>query len=1524
LSLKDFKALRLSLASPEQIESWSYGEVTKPETINYRRLRPERDGLFCEAIFGPTKDWQCACGKYKHIRFRGVVCERCGVEVTRSSVRRERMGHIRLAAPVAHIWYTRRVPSYLGLLLDVSRRNMDRVLYFAQYVITHVDEDARTKTLRRLDDDLLREKTRLERATTDKIAEINLRLEEAHENLQRRRKQREEELEEKEAALSDAVTNEVRLMQGRLEVLVGKAAPETLQPTFYESPLVEAGQVVDRAYLARPQELAATRLDEIKDQIRQETEDVALVISAEEEQLRYEAGQATDILNERLAQQMQELEAEVDEQKEELRNLKSMTFLTESRYHELNDHWGNVFEAKMGAEAFFDICKEIDLEALSKELRATMRTTRSKQMKKKATKRLRVIESLRKSNNRPDWMILTILPVIPPELRPMIQLDGGRFATSDLNDLYRRVVNRNNRLKRLLELGAPDVIVRNEKRMLQEAVDSLIDNSRRGKAVSARGRRPLKSLSDYLKGKQGRFRRNLLGKRVDYSGRSVIVIGPELALHQCGLPKSMALELFQPFVINRLVEYNYAINVKGAKRIIEQQRPEVWEVLEEVVRDRPVLLNRAPTLHRLGIQAFEPVLVDGDAIQIHPLVCAAFNADFDGDQMAVHVPLSKRAVTEARDLMLSTRNLLKPASGEPIVGPQKDMVLGCFYMTMEREEPGEHLSTFGDMEEVRFAYELGKVRLHQYIRLRFRSWIEQEPLDYLDLSDEVKEALTQTSIKTVGQLLDLQANGNLPKATGLDAQDEQEIQDMLEAVGYRPEDRGDSPYLQTTVGRVIFNLILPAQLRFVDDTMDKGKLQYLVGECYNRMGMDSTAKLVDDIKAIGFRFATKSGTSIAVSDITVPAEKAVIIKLIQDEVNRVEHQYRRGLITEDEQYMRTVELWTKATDDITTAVAKNLDAEGPIRVMAVSGATKGGFTPIRQLAGMRGLMADPAGRIIALPIRSNFREGLTALEYFISTHGARKGLADTALRTADAGYLTRRLVDVAQDVIIDAEDCGTRSGIWITQEDAKKMGQSMYERVLGRVAAGNVVNTETGEIIVSTGEMIEEEQAEAIQKQGIEQVYVRSPLTCALRHGMCATCYGRDLARGGLIKVGEAVGIIAAQSIGEPGTQLTLRTFHTGGVAGASDITHGLPRVQELFEARIPKGEAVVSDIDGRLELHQQDGIRVLKVINAEILTDEYAVPKNYRVLVENEQSVIEGDVVAQYGERTIKATNAGRVFIESPAVLITPTDSSYPVEYPIPANYKAIVEDGQSIKEGDPLAQYGVHQVTAGTAGTVAVRPQTTVYVRNERRDEREYEIATTARLRIDPGTRVRAGEQLTEGSINPNRLLRIKGREAAQVYLLTEIQQVYRSQGVNISDKHIEVIIRQMTSKVRVAQSGDTELLPGEMVNRLTFQDINSEITRAGGQRATARPVLLGITKAALNTESFLSASSFQHTINVLAGAAIEGKVDGLHGLKENVIIGKLIPAGTGYRRHNRSGEEERSMRTPLMSSGMGGAGD
>jgi DNA-directed RNA polymerase subunit beta' len=1069
-----------------------------------------------------------------------------------------------------------------------------------------------------------------------------------------------------------------------------------------------------------------------------------------------------------------------------------MQFLNETQYRDLADRWGHIFEAAMGAEALRDICVDLDLNKLARELRTQIRNTRSKQVRKKAVKRLRVVESLRKSNNRPEWMILTVLPVIPPDLRPMVQLDGGRFATSDLNDLYRRVINRNNRLKRLLELGAPDVIVRNEKRMLQEAVDSLIDNSRRGKAVSSRGRRQLKSLSDMLKGKQGRFRRNLLGKRVDYSGRSVIVIGPELELHQAGLPKGMALELFRPFVIQKLVEYNYANNVKGAKRIVEQQRPEVWEVLEEVIHTRPILLNRAPTLHRLGIQAFEPVLVEGNAIQIHPLVCTAFNADFDGDQMAIHIPLSNKAVQEARELMLSTRNLLLPANGKPIVGPTKDMVLGVYYLTMAKDDQLGEGKVFADIDEVALAYALNKVALHAKVK--------------------------------VMRVTDRHSSRKHP--------------------------------VETTAGRALFNQVLPDELRYVNDVLDKGKLQDLVGTCYQKLGSEATAKLVDDVKSIGFKYATKSGTTIAVSDITVPKAKQEILDQVTQQVTKIEQQYRRGLITEDEQYVKTVELWTQATDDVTEAVRASIDSLSPIRIMADSGATKGGFQPIRQLAGMRGLMADPSGRIIPLPIRSNFREGLTALEYFISTHGARKGLADTALRTADAGYLTRRLVDVAQEMIVNQIDCGTTAGQWIREDSSRSIGEPLADRIAGRLAAAKIVHPTTGEIMVDRNQTIEEDQAAAIVKAGVTEVYVRSPIMCELEHGICASCYGRDLARGGLVKVGEAVGIIAAQSIGEPGTQLTLRTFHTGGVAGVEDITHGLPRVQELFEARNPKGEAIIADIDGRVELlTTEDGGRVLKVIFSEMREDVHEIPGNWAIQV----------------------------------------------------------EDGEDIPARTRLAKRGDKEVLAEHNGKVQ-RDGNKVIVRWEFRDEREYEVASAARLRAESGDVVVAGQQVTEGSQNPNRILRILGREACQVYLVEEVQRVYRSQGVSIHDKHIELIVRQMTSKVRITSTGDSDYLPGELIDRLKFQRMNDQLIAAGKRPASGRPILLGITKAALNTDSFLSASSFQHTINVLAQAAIEGKRDELYGLKENVIIGKLIPAGTGYstrRLHDdekeTSGEEK-----------------
>ncbi len=1388
MEVKEFNALRISLASPEEILSWSYGEVTKPETINYRRLRPEKGGLFCEAIFGPTKDYQCYCGKYKGIRYKGIVCEKCGVEVTRSSVRRERMGHIELAAPVAHIWYTRRVPSYLGLLLDISRRDLDRVLYFAQYVITKVDEEARQRALRRIEEEYIEERDRLGEETHKRIEEIRSTLKVKIEELEERKKAIRQRLEEEMAAVTEEVMEEAKALQGRLEGLMGQAADAPLVFSPSEAVIVKRGEIVTLDHLKLLNEVVQRKLSQIQASLEERWKDERALIDGEIDNLRYASEKEIEELRAGLLREVEALRAKMEAERQEVEGLAPLQFLDEARYRELKSKWGNVFKAGMGAEALYEIVQGLDLDAMAEELWKEIRTTGSRQRRKKAIKRLRVVEAFRKSGNRPEWMFLKVLPVIPPDLRPMVQLDGGRFATSDLNDLYRRVINRNNRLKRLLKLEAPEVIIRNEKRMLQEAVDSLIDNSRRGAAVSRRGLRELKSLSDILRGKQGRFRRNLLGKRVDYSGRSVIVIGPHLKMHQCGLPREMALELYKPFVISKLVKYNYASNIRSAKRLIERQRPEVWEVLEEVVKERPVLLNRAPTLHRLSIQAFEPVLVEGKAIQIHPLICAAFNADFDGDQMAVHVPLSKEAVKEARELMLSTKNMLKPANGEPIVGPTKDMVLGCYYLTMEKEGCRGEGKVFSDPNEVILAYELGKVDLHAKIK-----------------------------------------------------------------AGWLTDEKGE--FLETTVGRVIFNQVLPEELRFVNDVMDKGKLQDLVAKCYQRMSLEEMAKVLDELKALGFKYATRSGITIAVNDLVVPETKGQLLERAAKEVSEVERQYRRGLLTEDEKYAKVVELWTKATDDVTEAVAQSLDDYSPVKVMAVSGATKGGFQPIRQLAGMRGLMADPSGRIIPMPIRSNFREGLSAIEYFISTHGARKGLADTALRTADAGYLTRRLVDVAQDVIINAEDCGTTAGIWIRKSDDVG-GQTMAERILGRVAAKPVVDPRTGEIIVDRNEMIEKEHVEAIEEAGIEEVYVRSPLTCELRYGICAKCYGSDLGWGGLVKVGTAVGIIAAQSIGEPGTQLTLRTFHTGGVAGVMDITHGLPRVEELLEARKhPKGEAIISEIDGVVEIEREGEWRHLRVVDTEIHRDEYDVPGNWKVLVKDGDEIADGTPIAKRGERVMIAKKGGKVLRKDRHIVV--------------------------------------------------------VY---EKRQERRYDVPATMPLEVEDGQRVKAGQRLTAGVKNPRDLLRIVGREGTQLYLLSEVQKVYRSQGVNINDKHFEIIIRKMMDKVQVISSGDTEFLPGDLVNRLEFAEVNAKIAAQGGKQATARPVLLGITQAALSTESFLSAASFQNTIGSLADAAIRGAVDELHGLKENVILGKLIPAGTGFRA--KGNEESIKEKIALMS--------
>jgi DNA-directed RNA polymerase subunit beta' len=1387
VEVNDFSAIRISLASPEEIRSWSYGEVTKPETINYRTLRPERDGLFCERIFGPTKDWECYCGKYKRVRYKGVTCEKCGVEVAPARVRRERMGHIELASPVSHIWYVKGVPSRLGLLLDITPRNLERVLYFAQYIISHIDEDARRRALARLEKEYSLKAERSREEGAGRIEAIEAGRDEELSRIAEEETRQYQALEEQLAARTDEVMTEARVLQSELEEKLGKKPPASRSLSFAPDPLVGEGEIISAEHLARLNQLVQDRLNQIEEKVRQGQAEAQQSTEARREEVRYTAQAAVEAIQAEIDEQIAAMRDEIQADIDDLRSLREQELISEARYREIEERWGQIVTAGMGAEAVHELLENMDLDAMAKELRAEVRTTRSKQRRKKAAKRLRVVEAFRRSVNHPEWMILTVLPVIPPELRPMVQLDGGRFATSDLNDLYRRVINRNNRLRRLLELGAPDVIVRNEKRMLQEAVDSLIDNGRRGRAVSRSGRRKLKSLSDMLKGKQGRFRRNLLGKRVDYSGRSVIVIGPELALHQCGLPKRMALELFKPFVMRCLVEHNFAHNIKSAKRMVDRLSPEVWDVLEAITKERPVLLNRAPTLHRLGIQAFEVVLIEGSAIQIHPLVCSAFNADFDGDQMAVHVPLSQKAVEEARQLMLSSSNLLKPASGEPVVGPTKDMVMGCHYLTVKREGVKGEGKIFAGFNEVALAYELDLVDLHAAIKVR-------------PTEDDVP--------------------GAAPGRKGAP---------------------GEEELLETTVGRVLFNLQLPSTLRFVNEVMDKKALNELVARCYDKMGLEETAGLVDEIKRIGFTYATRSGISIAVSDISVPEAKKLILDEATDKVEEIERQFRRGLITEEEQYVKTVELWTRATEDITRAVAEKLDPNHGIGAMAASGATKGGIQPIRQLAGMRGLMADPSGRIIALPIRSNFREGLSALEYFLSTHGARKGLADTALRTADAGYLTRRLVDVAQDVIVVELDCGVKGGVWVDVEGALRIGERLRERIVGRVAAADIVAPGNGQLILSKGEMISDEIAEIVEAEQIERVHVHSPLSCQAPYGLCAKCYGRDLARGGMVKVGEAVGIIAAQSIGEPGTQLTLRTFHTGGVVGTEDITQGLPRVEELFEARIPKGEALIADVDGIINLAWEGDQRKLKLISSRPMH----------------------------------------------------------VEHPITPEFEPAVEDGSTVAVGTVLATGpdGKERIISQVAGQVFFEDGLVV-VRYEDREEVDYEVPSAARLKVEVGSEVKAGQQLTEGALNPREILRIMGRDATQTYLLEEIQKVYRSQGVNINDKHIEVIIRQMLRKVRVRSAGDTEFLPGELIDRFIFEVAN-ETALAGGKRpATGQTVLLGLTKAALATESFLAAASFQETTRVLTEAAVRGRRDELRGLKENVIIGKLIPVGTGFR--------------------------
>ncbi|NUQ83647.1 MAG: DNA-directed RNA polymerase subunit beta' [Anaerolineales bacterium] len=1392
METKGLTALRISLASPQTILSWSYGEVLKPETINYRRLRPEKDGLFCEAIFGPQRDWQCYCGKYKNPRYKGIICDKCGVEVTRSSVRRERMGHIALATPVAHIWYTRRIPSYLGMLLDISRRNLDRVLYFAQYIVTYVDEEARNKALKRLEDEISISEREQAAEINAKIAEIKTKRDHTIAEINQKRANLEQNYDEVIAEKLDPVIKEGQKLEKLLQDQMGEPAKKAIVFELTGEKILDIGDKVTTKHISQVQKSVKSKLEglenELKDQRARELEELKMEVT----RVKADAEMQMETLRSQLEEQTSASSNQSSRQRDELLELRPFTFISEIRYRELKQRWGQVFRADMGAEAFYDILERLDLDKLAEELWHEVKTTKSKQKRKKATTRLKVVEAFRRSGNRPEWMILTVLPVIPPDLRPMVQLDGGRFATSDLNDLYRRVINRNNRLKRLLELGAPDVIIRNEKRMLQEAVDSLIDNSQRGKALSRRGRRELKSLSDMLKGKKGRFRRNLLGKRVDYSGRSVIVVGPQLKLNQCGLPKSMALELYRPFVIARLVQSGYAANVKGARRLIERNRPEVWEALEGVIGERPVLLNRAPTLHRLGIQAFEPILIEGSAIQLHPLVTTAFNADFDGDQMAVHVPLSQKAVQEARQLMLASRNLLKPADGEPIISPSKDMVLGVYYLTMEQK--AQHKGDgryFADMDEVEMAYALEQVDVHSEIKLRAKTWYDDK-------------------------------GNRLPE----------------------PETR----IIDTTVGRVLFNRVLPEEVQFFNEKLDKGGVKDLIADVYELCGQEKTTDVADRIKAIGFEYAMKSGTTLAVADISIPPERRNIIEEALKQVELVQRDFRRGLLTEQEKNEREIEVWQQTTDRVADAVKKHMDPDGNLSTMATSGATKGGFSTISQLAGMRGLMADPSGRIIPMPIRSNFREGLTAQEYFISTHGARKGLADTALRTADAGYLTRRLVDIAQDIIINENDCGTREGIWIRRKD-DVAGQSMSSRLYSRVLADRVIDPQTGEVIGETGDIINYELARRLAASGVPEVKVYSPLTCELQHGICSKCYGIDLGRGTMVELGSAVGIVAAQSIGEPGTQLTLRTFHTGGVAaGGADITTGLPRVEELFEARKqPKGEAIVAEISGTLRVDQSEkyaDLREVIIESSQLVSDEYSLPEDWKIEVKDEAEVKAGEVLATLDEAKIVAQHGGRVRVEK--------------------------------KERKVIVSY-------------------------DQKDSVTYEIPTTSRLLVKNNEKVEAGQPLTEGSLNPHRVLKIQGREACQMYLMTEVQKVYRSQGQNIHDKHFEVIIRKMMSKVQVTRPGDAKYLPGDVVDRLEIRKINEQLLAEGKQPAKFAEVLLGVTKASLSTDSFLSASSFQHTIKVLAGAAIGSTTDPLVGLKENVIIGKLIPAGTGFK-HGR----------------------
>ena len=1258
---RDFEAIRLSLASPSQIEHWSHGEVTKPETINYRTQKPEKDGLFDERIFGPTKDWECYCGKYKKIRYKGIVCDKCGVEVTRSAVRRERMAHIKLASPVVHIWYLRGTYSRLGLLLGMSIKFLEKVVYFANFILIDVDE-------------------------------------------------------EKREAMRQTLAND------------------------YEKSMKEAKTTHDKA---------------IKE-VRKAQEGDAL--KTEEDRLGKEYRDEIEILESGYTLAM-----------DELATLEPMQIITEAKDRELKQKYPGVFRSGVGAEAVLEIIEKIDLNKLASELEVEAKETTG-QRRRKALKRLNLVEGFRKVEIDPSWMIVTNLPVIPPDLRPMVQLDGGRFAASDLNDLYRRVINRNNRLKKLMKLRAPEVIQRNEKRMLQEAVDALIDNSaRRGRAVSSIGnRRRLKSLSDLLKGKQGRFRQNLLGKRVDYSGRSVIVGGPSMKLDECGLPKRMALELFKPFVIGKLLANGFSHNVKSASKMIDRglqgaPEPAVWDMLDEVTKRHYVLLNRAPTLHRLGIQAFKPILIEGKAIKIHPLVCEAFNADFDGDQMAVHVPLSIMAQEEARLLMNARENLLKPAAGEPVVAPRYEIVLGCFYLTNVQAGAKGEGKAFSGADEAVLAHENDVVHYQAPVRIR------------------------------------------VPK----------------EGV------------IETTVGRIIFNRILPDEMPFKNQTMDKKALRQLVSEVYELYGNEETARVVDELKDVGFKYSTHSGITISSSDLTIPKQKDEIIDRTRETTNKVQRQFDEGLITEQERYTKVIEHWMAASREVEKSMLTAQDPHNPVYQTVISGA-RGDVTQINQMAGMKGLVANPSGRIIELPIISNYKEGLRALEYFISTHGARKGLTDKGLRTPDAGYLTRRLVDVAQDTVIVEHDCKTKHGLTFVTTEVEARGEKLEDRISGRVLLKEVKG-KGGKTLAKKGTLLDKDNLAALLAGKPEEVIVRSVLTCELDWGTCQACYGIDLAVGRIVNIGEAVGVIAAQSIGEPGTQLTMRTFHTGGVA-TEDITQGLPRVEELFEARPPKGQAALAEIDGRVTITEADDMKTLLLRAGKESTKDVAIPDGFKITAKP-GPVTEGDILAKgEAKKTVTAPATGIAIVHKDRITI---DSF----------------------EGE----------------------------------EREYTVPAFTPMRVEDGDEVTAGTQMTDGTLNLHDLLAISGKEATWRYVINEVQQIYASQAQYISDKHIEIVVNQMLSKVRISESGDTNLIPSEVVSEDRVNEVNAQL-KAGKEKATFEPLVLGITKASLLTDSFLSAASFQETTRILIDAALTGQTDTLRGLKENVIIGKLIPAGTG----------------------------